>query len=369
MATTKKKEEPESVAESATQEKRLDAEQINIYTAINRVMRDIGNIGKDKTNKHQGWNFRSIDQVYDALYPALSEHGVFVVPALKEHHWDLHNVNGKGKFHTHVTVEYTFYAPDGSSVLAIAPGESFTGDDKGTTIAMSYAFKAACFQIFCIPLDPDLAKKERPDGDFATPEIPPPPPIAPPPAPMPSAPPVPPPVDIPALKEKVAEAMAQAPPPPPSTEGMNDTEKLIRGIIQEDPNGSTANLPPAVASAVVPPIYPVASPVAETATKPVPQAITVETDFDGKPIEELKDSDPMDKHAWTEIRAEFPEKMTDKEFDKWVKDTMKANARIVPKKLESITVLNGRLLLTCAQYSRETQQLQVKVPDGWTPTT
>ena len=32
-----------------------------IYKAITEVMKDVGAIGKDKTNTQQGWKFRGID--------------------------------------------------------------------------------------------------------------------------------------------------------------------------------------------------------------------------------------------------------------------------------------------------------------------
>ena len=56
-----------------------------IYRAIAGVIEDIGTVGKDKINKQQGFKYRSIDDVYNALHPALAKNKVFIVPEILEH--------------------------------------------------------------------------------------------------------------------------------------------------------------------------------------------------------------------------------------------------------------------------------------------
>jgi hypothetical protein len=48
-----------------------------IYQRIGDVMRDLSAVAKDRTNNAQGWKFRGIDDVYNALHPLMAKHGVF----------------------------------------------------------------------------------------------------------------------------------------------------------------------------------------------------------------------------------------------------------------------------------------------------
>ena len=51
-----------------------------IYQAIIGVMSDIGVIGKEKKNAQQGFKYRGVDDVMNALQPVIVQHGLFVVP-------------------------------------------------------------------------------------------------------------------------------------------------------------------------------------------------------------------------------------------------------------------------------------------------
>lgn len=137
-----------------------------IYKAISGVMKDIGAIGKDQENTFDKYKFRGIDDVYNALQPALIKNGVFAVPRLLEiNQTDRVSKKGDQMIHTTVKVEYSFYAEDGSSVTVVVPGEAADRSDKSVNKAMSAAFKYACFQTFCIPV------KEMLDADKDSPEI------------------------------------------------------------------------------------------------------------------------------------------------------------------------------------------------------
>ena len=48
-----------------------------IHEKIIAVMADSDAISKDRRNQQQGFNFRGIDDVYNALHPLLAKHGVF----------------------------------------------------------------------------------------------------------------------------------------------------------------------------------------------------------------------------------------------------------------------------------------------------
>ena len=142
-----------------------------IYAKMSAVMRDVGAIGKDQKNTAQGFKFRGIDQFVNALYPALTKHGVFLSPRSVNYTQELKDVtrsNGKSGVDKHVTVlmEYTFYAEDGSSVtIGPVPAEGLDSGDKATNKALSAALKYALIQTFSIPTE-DMA-----EADLESPEI------------------------------------------------------------------------------------------------------------------------------------------------------------------------------------------------------
>lgn len=125
---------------------------MNIFESISKVMADIGAVGKDSKNQMQGFMYRGIDAVMNAINPALVKNKVFVVPEVIEQTRE-ERVNSKGTclIYSICKVRYTFYAEDGSFVQATTIGEGMDSGDKATNKAMSIAFKYACFQVFCIP--------------------------------------------------------------------------------------------------------------------------------------------------------------------------------------------------------------------------
>ncbi len=132
----------------------------NIYKAINEVMKEIGAVGKNQKNLQQGFMYRGIDAVMNAINPALTNHGVFVVPEVLEQTREERTTNkGNLLIYSICKIKFSFFAEDGSHIEAITIGEGMDSGDKATNKAMSIAFKYACFQVFCIPteemVDPD----------------------------------------------------------------------------------------------------------------------------------------------------------------------------------------------------------------------
>lgn len=125
-----------------------------IYEAIIGVMKDVGVVGKNNTNQIQKYKFRGIDDVMNALNPAMIKNHVFVTPTIIEEHRE-ERQTGKGGLliYSVVKVKYTFYTDDGSSVEATVIGEAMDSGDKSMNKAMSAGFKYACFQVFCIPTE------------------------------------------------------------------------------------------------------------------------------------------------------------------------------------------------------------------------
>lgn len=155
---------------------------MNIFESINKVMEDIGAISKSSKNQTQGFMYRGIDAVMNALQPALIKNKVFIVPeVLEERREERTNAKGTTLIYSVAKVKYRFYAEDGSFIESTVIGEGMDSGDKSMNKAMSIAFKYCAFQCFCIPteemVDPDaetheLAKKEvkAPTLRFITPE-------------------------------------------------------------------------------------------------------------------------------------------------------------------------------------------------------
>lgn len=133
---------------------------MNIFETINAVMTDIGAVGKTSKNQQQGFMFRGIDAVMNALAPALIKNKCFVVPEiLDQTREERQTIKGGTLLYSICRIKYTFFAEDGSNISAVVIGEGMDSGDKATNKAMSIAFKYACFQVFCIPTeemqDPD----------------------------------------------------------------------------------------------------------------------------------------------------------------------------------------------------------------------
>ena len=138
---------------------------MSIYESISKVMGEIGAVGKNTKNQQQGFMYRGIDAVMNAINPALVKHKVFVVPeVLEQTREERTNSKGTTLIYSIIKVKYTFYAEDGTSVSSVVIGEGMDTGDKATNKAMSIAFKYACFQVFCIPteemVDPDAEVHE-----------------------------------------------------------------------------------------------------------------------------------------------------------------------------------------------------------------
>ena len=126
-----------------------------VYRAIAAVAGAIAKqgIAKSNRNSQQGYNFRGIDDVYNALAPILSDAGLVVLPrVLNRIETERETKSGGALFNVVVEVEFDFVAAeDGSSHIVKTFGEAMDSADKATNKAMSAAYKYAAMQAFCIP--------------------------------------------------------------------------------------------------------------------------------------------------------------------------------------------------------------------------
>lgn len=127
----------------------------SVVQALTLVMRDVQGVAKRDRNQAQGFNFRGIDAVMNAVGPALRTHGVVVLPQIRTYDYSTVEV-GKNRTpmgHARVTVAYSFYGPEGDYITAISAGEAMDSGDKATAKAMSVAFRTALLQALCLPTD------------------------------------------------------------------------------------------------------------------------------------------------------------------------------------------------------------------------
>lgn len=132
---------------------------MSVYKAINAVQSDLCKEGitKDSKNTFDGYNFRGIDAVYNALSPLLAKHGLCILPRMLTRSVAEHQ-SQKGGILFYVTVEAEFdfvCAEDGSKHTVKTFGEAMDRGDKATNKAMSAAYKYAAFQTFAIPTEGD----------------------------------------------------------------------------------------------------------------------------------------------------------------------------------------------------------------------
>lgn len=137
-----------------------NANNPQIFPLIGEAMRKIGAVGKTSKNAQQGFMYRGIDAIMNALSPVMSELGLFLCPeVLEQTREERVNKNGTTLLYSILKIKYTMYAPDGSSVSCVVIGEGMDTGDKASNKALAVGLKYAAFQLFMIPteefVDPD----------------------------------------------------------------------------------------------------------------------------------------------------------------------------------------------------------------------
>jgi hypothetical protein len=141
----------------------------HVYQAIAAVMGELAKVGIGKNNKNtqQGYKFRGIDDVYNALAPLLAKAQLLILPrVLNRSVTERETKNGGVLFYVVVDVEFDLVSGhDGSKHTVRVVGEAMDSGDKATNKAMSAAYKYACMEAFCIPTEGDN------DADATTHEV------------------------------------------------------------------------------------------------------------------------------------------------------------------------------------------------------
>jgi len=139
-----------------------------IYAAMVAVAAELSRIGvsKDSKNEQQGFRFRGIDQVTNAVSVVLPKHSIVFLPTYHDYP-DVERVTAKGAalIYSKVKGVFTFVsAKDGSFVSVTTFGVAMDSGDKAMNKSMSASLKYALLQTFLIPTE------STEDADASTPE-------------------------------------------------------------------------------------------------------------------------------------------------------------------------------------------------------
>jgi len=141
----------------------------HVFAAINAVQAALAKEGitKNRKNTQQGYSFRGIDDIFNALSSMLAENQLVMLPKYSDRLvTERETKTGGTLFSVSLKGEFTFTsAKDGSSTTATLYGEAMDSGDKATNKAMSAAYKYAALQAFCIPTEGDN------DADATTHEL------------------------------------------------------------------------------------------------------------------------------------------------------------------------------------------------------
>lgn len=127
-----------------------------VYAKIAAVSAELAQVGisKGRKNQQQGYAFRGIDDVLNALAPMLANHGLVILPrCLSRTSTERETQKGGTLFYVVVEAAFDFVAAvDGSLHTVTTFGEAMDSADKATNKAMSAAYKYAAILAFCIPV-------------------------------------------------------------------------------------------------------------------------------------------------------------------------------------------------------------------------
>lgn len=153
----------------------VEGDAVKANEAWLQVMKDVQALGKNQRVETglARFNFRGVDDVMNAVGPALRAHGVAVVPAgAQVNVRDVQTSTGKPSREATVLVTYKIIGPEGDSIEGASCGEAMDAGDKATPKAMSVAFRTFLLEALCLPTgdpDPDSHIYERASEKVETP--------------------------------------------------------------------------------------------------------------------------------------------------------------------------------------------------------
>lgn len=142
----------------------------HVIIAMNAVTAELAGegISKSRANQQQGYKFRGIDEVLNALSRIIADNKLVIIPHVQSREvTERQTKSGGALFSVVVNVTYTFVSAVDGTRETVGPfdGEAMDSADKATNKAMSAAYKYMAIQTFCIPTEGDN------DADATTHEV------------------------------------------------------------------------------------------------------------------------------------------------------------------------------------------------------
>jgi len=133
-----------------------------IFEKLHLMGAEFGPIGKEGTNTFQGFKFRSVEQVKEALQPLLAKHGVVMLVQFGQ--LQMHNIEKGMAASVHVQLGF-IDKESGTNAFHSCYGYAADSSDKCVGKAQTAAFKQAVSLGFCI------REKDVEDQDLDSPAV------------------------------------------------------------------------------------------------------------------------------------------------------------------------------------------------------
>jgi hypothetical protein len=138
----------------------------NVHELWSRVMESVRSVAKGDFNEDQGFKFRGVDAVVDAVGPALRQHKVHIRPHKVRliSTTEYTTKRGARMVNRVVKVKWKVTGPQGDSFVGESVGEAADAGDKSLSKAQSVAYRMYLLQALAIPTgerDPDADAHER----------------------------------------------------------------------------------------------------------------------------------------------------------------------------------------------------------------
>lgn len=142
-----------------------------IYQLISKISKEAGALAPVASGGVP-FPFRGIDSTINHLSPHLQEHGVITIPRVIERTTTPRESGSRVVTQTDILIEFTFVAPDGSSISAVTAGLAQDFADRSAAQAQSVAYRIALLQVFTLPTqspEPEQTGQTVQDGREAAP--------------------------------------------------------------------------------------------------------------------------------------------------------------------------------------------------------
>lgn len=138
---------------------------MEIYKKLAEINKGVTAIGKNNTNKQQGFSYRGVDDVMNELHALFAQHEVIILPEIMNAQREERPSKSGGVLMTSICdYKFSFATTDGSCCSCIVRGEAMDSGDKSSNKSIAIALKYALTQMFLIPTnepkDPDAESHE-----------------------------------------------------------------------------------------------------------------------------------------------------------------------------------------------------------------